>query len=425
MKKVIRVLILFIFITIFVSVLAGCKAFQISPQGVDTPVDKNKQLKKTVKATYDLAKIDSRLIEGNVLFAFNIFKQLNEEDSDKNIFISPLSISTALSMTYNGAKSTTKEAMEKVLQYRDIDSEDLNKGYKNLLIYLNNADPKVELNINNSIWFKKGEVIEQDFLEANRDNFDAYIADIDFQDEKAADTINEWIDKATKGKIDKMIDPPILPDVVMYLINAIYFKGQWTTQFNKDFTFTGVFNTEEGQEKEIQMMNRKGKVEYGEIKGTKIVRLPYGDKEVAMYCILPEKGTKINDYVNKFSIEEWIELKDNLLEQDDVRLQIPRFKMEYGVKKLNDSLIKLGMGEAFGNSADFSGIKDDIFISRVLHKAVIDVNEEGSEAAAVTVVEMNEGCVIDPIEFIADRPFLFIIADNKTKSILFMGKFME
>lgn len=422
MKKNICVL---IFIIIFVSILAGCRVFQISPQGVDTPIYKNKQSKEIVKTTYDLAKIDSRLIEGNNLFAFNIYRELNEEDSDKNIFISPLSISTALSMTYNGAKSTTKEAMERVLRYRDMNPEDFNKGYKNLLIYLNNVDPKVELNINNSIWFKKGEVIEQDFLEANRDNFDAYIAGIDFQDKKAADTINEWIDKATKGKIDKMIDPPIPADVIMYLINAIYFKGQWTTQFNKDFTFTGVFNTEEGQEKEIQMMNRKGKVEYGEIKGTKIVRLPYGNKEIAMYCILPEKSTKINNYIDKFHIVEWVELKDSLLEQDDVRLQIPKFKMEYGIKELNNSLIKLGMGEVFDNSADFSGIKDDIFISRVLHKAVIDVNEEGSEAAAVTVVEMLEGCVVDPIEFIADRPFLFIIADDKTESILFMGKFME
>ena len=229
-----------------------------------------------------MSKIDSGLIGGNEIFAFNIFQKINSEDGDKSIFISPLSISTALAMTYNGARTTTAEAMAEALQYKGIELENLDIGYKNLLAYLNNVDPKVQLNISNSIWFRKGEEIRSDFLSTNKDNFNAYISEIDFQDIKAADTINDWISKATKSKIDKMIEPPISPDVIMYLINAIYFKGQWTKQFDKKLTFTGTFNKEDGKKQEVQMMSRKGKIEYGEVGKSKIVRLPYGNEKTAI-----------------------------------------------------------------------------------------------------------------------------------------------
>lgn len=375
--------------------------------------------------SYDLDKVESSLIDGNELFAINIFKKLNIEDGDSNIFISPLSISTALTMTYNGAGSTTREAMAEALNYKGMELETINAGYKNLLTYLRNADSKVRLNISNSIWFREGEAIEKDFLDRNKDNFDARVSEIDFQDSKAADTINGWISESTKGKIDKMLDSPISPDVVMYLINAIYFKGQWTEQFNKKLTFDGTFITADGKHKEVKMMSRQGDVEYGEAGNTKIVKLPYGKEKISMYCILPEKSMNINDYINQFDIGEWNELKDSLSKTGDVILQIPRFMIEYGIKDLNDSLTALGMGEAFGPSADFTGIREGIFISAVLHKAVIEVNEEGSEAAAATVVEIKETAVLEPIRFIADRPFIFIIADEETGTILFMGKLAD
>ena len=173
------------------------------------------------------------------------------------------------------------------------------------------------------------------------------------------------------------------------------------------------------------MMSRKGKIEYGEVGKSKIVRLPYGNEKTAMYCILPEQDVKINDYIEEFSFEKWKELQESLSKNDDVILHLPRFKLEYGIKNLNDSLTALGMGKAFSDSADFSGIRDGIYISRVLHKAVIEVNEEGSEAAGVTVVEMQETAAMEPIMFIADRPFVFLIADDETGTILFMGKLME
>jgi len=398
-----RVVSIFVCLILTTGFLAGCKA----------------------AASYDLSKVQTSLLEGNSLFAIDIFKKLNEEDANINIFISPISISTALTMTYNGAGSTTKEAMAKALKYDGIELETLNTGYKNILAYLNNIDRKVQLDVSNSIWIRKGEKIKEDFISANKENFYAQVSEIDFQDPKAADTINNWISKATKGKIDKMIDSPISPDIVMYLVNAIYFKGQWTKQFDKNLTFDGTFTTLEGKQKEVKMMSRKDEMEYGQVDNVKIVRLPYGNEKISMYCILPEEGININDYVQQFSIEEWNKLKNSLAKTEDVILQIPRFKIEYGIKNLNDSLTALGMGEAFSMSADFSGIREEIYISRVLHKAVIEVNEEGSEAAAVTVVETTEGAAVEPVSFIADRPFIFIIADDETGTILFMGKLID
>lgn len=374
---------------------------------------------------YDIAKISSSVVEGNSGFAFDIFKKLNGEDWDKSIFISPLSISTALTMTYNGAESTTKEAMGNVLGFKDIDRDRVNESYKNLLNYIENVDKKVELNVANSIWIREGQNIKEDFISRNKDNFNTQIDTLDFSRDSAANTINKWIDSATKGKIDKMLEPPISPNVIMYLINAIYFKGQWTKQFDSKRTFDGKFKSFDGSEQAVKMMNMKDKVEYTKGVDYKAVRLPYGSGKTSMYCLLPGDGIDINEFIKSMSLEKWADIRKNIKEVEDVILQIPRFKLEYGIKILNDSLKALGIEEAFSDRADFSGIREGINISRVLHKAVIEVNEEGSEAAAATVVEMKESAAMDPITFIANRPFVFIIADDTTGTILFMGKLLR
>ena len=374
-------------------------------------------------AGFDKSKIDDGFKDRNIKFAFNIFKQVNSEDGGKNVFISPLSISTALTMTYEGAEGTTREAMAKALQLSGLDSEELNGSYKNLLRYLKQADSKLQLNINNSIWIREGEPIKKDFLTVNKNIFDAYATTLDFSEVRAADTINKWIHDSTKGKITKMIDPPIPSNIIMYLINAIYFKGQWSDKFNKDMTFSSKFNSADGKTSDIMMMNRNGDIGFAQGEDYKAVRLPYGKGKIAMYCVLPEKGTDINAFIRNMDFEKWVEIRSAISETEDVKLQIPRFNLEYGIKNLNDALTSLGMGEAFSDSANFSGIGDSIAISRVLHKTVIEVNEEGSTAAGVTVVEMRETAVImNPPEFIADRPFMFVIADDETGSILFMGK---
>ena len=371
----------------------------------------------------DREKISPDAVEGNSRFAFDIFRQLEKEDGQENIFISPISISTALTMTYQGAGTSTRKAMADTLGYTGMDDAVLNESYKNLLRYLQKIDKKVELNIGNSIWIREGQPIREEFLAVNRDIFDAPATLLDFSRNEAAAQINQWISDATKKKIDRMVDSPISPDVIMYLINAIYFKGDWTKQFDIKDTAAATFHTGSGTDSEVMMMKRNGKVEYGQGDGFKAVRLPYGNGKVAMYCILPSESTSINDFIAGMDTESWKTIRNSISEKDDVQLQLPRFKLEYGIKNLNDALTALGMGEAFTESADFSGIRDGVYISNVLHKAVIDVNEKGSEAAAATVVEVRETAYAEPLTFIADRPFLFIIADDETGSILFMGKF--
>jgi serine protease inhibitor len=407
-------------IIMIIGVFAGCSG-NVLPSGKNGAFDRG----KTSDGAFDKNKISTEAVQGNSRFAFDIFKQLDKEDGEQSIFISPLSISTALTMTYQGAGTTTKEAMAKALGYSGTDDEKLNETYKNLIRYLRKLDKKVELNINNSIWVREGVPIKEDFLSVNKDIFDAPVTALDFSKESAADQINKWISDATKKKIEKMVDSPISSDIVMYLINAIYFKGDWTKQFDKKNTFDAQFHAGDGSTRQVMMMSRNGKVEYGQGDGFKAVRLPYGSGKMSMYCILPEDTVSISEFIAGLDAEQWNIIRDSISERDEVQLQLPRFKLEYGIKSLNDSLTALGMGEAFMDTADFSGIREGICISRVLHKAVIEVNEEGSEAAAVTVVEIKETAAAEPLTFIADRPFVFVIADDDTGTILFMGKLYD
>jgi serine protease inhibitor len=374
---------------------------------------------------YDVTKINHGVVEGNSQFAFDLFKKLNDEDKGNSIFISPLSISTALTMTYNGAETSTKDAMEKALGFKGIDRDIINESYSNLLNYLQNVDKKIELNIANSIWIRHGQEIKENFLSNNESNFNAEVDTLDFSKNSAISTINKWIDNATKGKINRMLEPPIDPNVIMYLINAIYFKGEWSKQFDPERTYDGTFKTFEGSEQTVKMMSLKDRVLYTEGDDYKAVKLPYGNGKISMYIMLPDEDVSINEFIEDMTVEKWNDIRNNVMETDDVLLQIPRFELEYGIKNLNDSLKALGMEEAFSENADFSGIREGIYISRVLHKAVIEVNEEGSEAAAVTVVEMTESAAMEPITFIADRPFMFIITDDTTGSVLFMGKLLN
>lgn len=370
----------------------------------------------------DLSKLDQAVLEGNREFAFDLFREINREDGQRNVFISPLSISAALTMVYQGAGGTTREGMAEALNYRGIELEALNETYRQLLAYLAGLDKNIELKIGNSIWIREGEDIQPAFLEVNKNIFRAEVAELDFTRPEAADTINRWIARATEGKIDKILDEEIPQDVIMYLINAIYFKGQWAEQFDKNNTFPAEFHSGSGAKQPVQMMSRLGEADYGEGEDYQVVRLPYGDGKIAMYVVLPREGVEINAFIDQLDQPKWEEIRQSVSPRGEVLVQLPRFKMEYGIKLLNDSLSRLGMAEAFTDRADFSGIREGVYLSRVMHKAVIEVNEEGSEAAGVTVVEVVETALREPLQFIADRPFVFLIAEEETGTILFMGK---
>lgn len=372
---------------------------------------------------YDLEKIDAKVVDGNLKFAFDIFQKLSEEDSEESIFISPLSISQALTMTYNGAEGRTREEMENALGFSGISRDVVNESYMNLNNYLARIDDKIMLNIGNSIWIREGEEINEEFIKTNEDTFSAEVEAIDFSDSAAVDTINNWISGATNGMIDKMISPPIPKDVLMYLINAIYFKGEWSEQFDPKLTYEDNFTTIDGTVQKANMMVRpNSSVEYTGNDEYKAVRLPYGNGKISMYIILPEEGIEINKFINEMTLSKWSGIKKTVSETEDIVFRIPKFKLEYGIKELIGSLKALGMEEAFDFSANFSGIRDEIYISNVFHKAVIEVNEEGSEAAAATVVEVRDTAYAEPLTFIVNRPFMFIINDDVTDTILFMGK---
>lgn len=220
-----------------------------------------------------------------------------------------------------------------------------------------------------------------------------------------------------------MVSAPIDPDVLMYLINAIYFKSDWAVPFDEKSTFSTVFHNGSGTESQVSMMSRYGEAEYGSASDYKAVKLPYGKGKISMYCILPSEKSDINSLINSMNEDKWNEIKNGISKKKELLVQIPKFKIEYGIKDLKESLTALGMKQCFTTDADFSGIHDNIYISKVLHKAVIKVDEKGSEAAAATVVEIKLTAVQQTESFVADRPFLFIIADDTTGSILFEGTF--
>ena len=366
--------------------------------------------------------MNSIVIESNTEFAFDIFRELTIEDADENVFISPFSILTALTMAYQGAEGPTKDEMAEALRYDGIEILELNKDFNTILKYLNNLDRKIDLNINNSIWIRDGEKVKEDFIGVNKSAFNAEVNELDFSKHNSADIINQWIDGATKGKILRMIEPPIGPDVFMYLINAIYFKGEWSEQFDKDHTQKSKFFLNDGREIDVNMMIRTGNIEYGVGDNFTVVRLPYGNGKTSMYTILPNKGIPMEEFINSLNSYKWNEIKQSLSMKEDLMVQIPRFKIEYGIKDLKNSLSNLGMKEAFTDYADFSGIRENTSISRVLHKAVIEVNEEGSEAAAVTVAEVKTTAYMEPLTFTANRPFVFVISEDELGTILFTGK---
>ncbi len=411
--KIIIVVLIAIFSLSCLTVFTGCSGAGISAAGI---------MIVSAEESDEMAdNISRELIGANNKFAFDIFRELLIQDKGKNIFISPFSITTALAMAYNGAETDTKDAMAEVLGFSGPGLEDLNSNFSQLLVAIQSADPDIELDIANSVWKRSGFEVKEDYLDRMAQYYYSTVQDLDFSKSDAPDIINKWIEDATRGKIDKMISE-IDAMVMMYLINAIYFKGDWTYPFDEELTGTDDFYLEDGSTVDVEMMENYGDYKYSGDGDLEAVRLPYGRDMVSMYIILPPEGTGLDPAIEKITGDSWNGFTGSFAERE-LNLRMPKFKIEYGIKDLLPPLTRLGMGIAFTDSADFSGMHPDLFISRVDHKAVIEVNEKGSEAAAVTVVEMQlTSAPAEPIEFTADRPFFFVISDDRTGTILFMGK---
>ena len=379
----------------------------------------------------DIDSIDGSVGTANTKFGFNLFNEIRKTEQGKNIFISPFSVSVALAMTLNGASNETEQAMIDTLQLQGLNSESINVGYAGLRQTLLTSDPKVILTIANSLWARQDVQFNQDFLQRNTQFFEAEVSTLDFNDPSAPRTINQWVDTNTKGKIQEIVDE-IDPSKVLFLINAIYFKGTWQKEFNPLRTRDGPFHLTNGGVKQVPMMRQLRWYPYYRGENFQAISLAYGDGRMSMYIFLPDRESDLNIFLENLNFEHWEDWMSQFHGQD-VSLVMPKFKLEYG-KVLNDQLATLGMDTAFDpKHADFSRMApldilgENLYIGEVVHKTFVEVNEEGTEAAAVTSVGVVATSAVAPlpIPFIVDRPFFFAIRDNQTKTVLFMGTVVD
>ncbi|MFA6752535.1 MAG: serpin family protein, partial [Fermentimonas sp.] len=338
----------------------------------------NKDLPDPIKI--DLRSSEAKMVKSDQQFAFEFFANVfNEEaaDKDDNFMVSPLSLSMALAMTWNGADGETKQAMQKVLRLDGYSDEEVNEYYKKLREALLKTDPSTKLAIANSIWTNKNVVIDSDFIKVNQDYFNSVVKSVDFADSKTVNELNQWAAENTNNLIDHVIDETD-PMALMYLMNAIYFKGVWTSEFDAKNTTKKPFFYMNGKSKNVDMMHQKTDFNYTENQLLQMVELPYGNQAFSMLVLLPKEGKMLADIISDLQKgDSWTALASGL-RKSDVDLYLPKFKTEYS-KRLNDALINMGMGIAFDPSrADFSRMSDhDAFISFVDQFTYISTDEVG------------------------------------------------
>ena len=374
------------------------------------------------------AEVNPLIVDANTRFALDLFEVLCDESHDSNVFISPFSISTALTMAYSGSDGTTEEAMRTTLGYGDLSTEVIEAGYESLLTSLDGVDRDVTLSIANSVW------VRDDF---DSQVFDEYkdVLETQYKSEYFArsfnqgtvDELNGWVSDNTEKKIDKILDE-ISSQNVMFLLNAIYFKADWTNQFKESSTQKRDFYLADETTIQVDTMAQEEKFKY--IKGDNYAaaRLPYGREQVAMYVFLPDPDYSLDDFIDSLDPETLDETINGMHNIPELKLRLPKFKFEYGKKRLNQALIDLGMGVAFDpDMANLSKIAkvdpNNLYIDFVDHKALIEVDEEGTVAAAVTNVGISlTSAAPSETTFYVNRPFFFIIRDDRTGTILFMGQ---
>jgi serpin B len=369
---------------------------------------------------------EQALVTADNTFGFKLLAAVNKEDAGKDVFVSPVSVSMALGMTLNGANAATRDSMARTLEFAGLTQADINSSYKSLIALLTSIDPKVKFQIANSIWYRPDLLVEQAFKDVNSLHFNAEINSLNFSDPGAAKTINGWVDRSTNGKIKEIVPDPIPRDIVMYLINAIYFKGTWRYSFDPKNTRDDSFTLPNGSKTTCKMMYLKGDLRCTSTDQVQAMDLAYGDAGFSMTILLPNAGTNIDEFAGRLTQEQWISIVSGLTTKE-AELYFPKFKLEYS-KKLNNVLKAMGMSIAFSpDLADFTNIdkRGGLFISDVQHKTFVQVDEEGTEAAAVTSVGVGRTSIGDTFVMRIDRPFVFVIRENHSGTILFVGKIVE
>lgn len=406
---------IFLFVLPALIMLAGCSLLNTNDEQ-----DRPDTLPRSLTSN------EQELIKSGNNFSLDIFRNvMAAEKESANVFISPLSISMALGMTLNGAEGTTQSGIKETLGMSRMKLQAINKSYQSLIKLLITLDDEVDIAIGNSIWGDDGFVISQHFKDTLQTYFDARVDELDFDDPAAADVINNWVNDQTNGRISQIVQSPIPSDIVLYLINTIYFKGNWVHQFDPAYTRNAPFYLQDGSSVQVKvnmMRRREMPTAIFSSENVEMAELAYGDSLYKMTILMPANpGTSIDQFVNESltiaNLADWT----NQLQARERVVNLPKFESSYD-KMLNDILRKMGMDEAFIESnANFSNINSDVqlFISKVKHKANITVNEEGSEAAGATSVGL--GPTSAPPSFTVNRPFIYMIRERISGTILFLG----
>ena len=373
----------------------------------------------------ELSAQEQVLVDGSNDFTFALLGKLAHSASDESFFTSPLSISMAFGMALNGTDGETYEQMRGFFGHDGLSNEEINTAFRDLIDLLTRLDPQVRMEIANSVWYRRGFEVLEEFLQTNAEYFDAEIADLDFADPASVDVINGWISDKTNGLIEEMIES-IGPNVIMYLINAIYFKADWTVQFDPDDTSDAPFTTATGEKTDVPLMRVREAFGYFENEEWQVVDLSYGDGAFSFTAFLPADRHNLGEFAGALTRQEFDAITSQIGE-DTVNVYLPRFEIDFDYEDIMEDLQAMGLTFPFlVGEADFSRIHpvEELFISNVMHRAVIKVDEEGSEAAAVTVIEISRESV-GPQELTIrlDRPFLFFIREKGSNTILFMGKY--
>lgn len=392
----------------------------------DTP---DKEVKKETGDENVMEKMEfgekdyEQIVTANNELGFKLLAEV-EADENNNTFISPTSLYMALSMVYNGADGVTKDEIAKALQVEGIDVEELNKASASMMSILDKETDEIQLDVANSIWLNEKYSFQKEFAENNKGYFNAEIEEIDVASSESPKRINDWVKEATNEKIEEIVDSPLDSNLISVLINAIYFKGDWTYEFEKEATENRPFHLEDGGTKDVPLMMLNKELAYMENEDFQAVILPYGDGEMSMKVFLPKESSSLEEFKKTVTSENWASW-DSAFTVNEGTVRLPKFELAYEVS-LNESLKSLGLASAFDEGADFTKMIEEeapVWISNVKQKTFINVNEEGTEAAAVTSTEMKTTSmpVNEPFELEVNRPFFFTITDDETDAVLFMG----
>lgn len=375
----------------------------------------------------ELSESEKAIASSDAAFSYSLFREtVKYDDTAENIFISPLSISMALAMVLNGAEGETHNQIKETLGLSELDEYEMNENFLTLMNYLMTLDSKVTIEIANSVWYDENLNVKQAFLNTLLESFNARGEALNFKDPASLNIINSWVSENTNGRIETILDE-ISDEMVMFLINALYFKGDWLQKFDPDDTRRADFYLEDGSTTSVEMMSQTGEFATYFSEDVQMIELPYGDSLYTMSVLMPtDFDQPIDDFVSEtVNAENLTRWRSDLRKFGrGVSVKLPKFELEYELS-YNEILQSMGMELPFSDiGADFSGIAEldsrNLFISDVKHKTFVTVNEEGTEAAAATSVGI--GITSMPPSLEINRPFVFIIHERTSGVNLFMGK---